>query len=401
MKKYMVVILLWAATLVAHVFCMDKDKMDKFEEAFFSPKNGKLTDFDTERELIRSGLDINQPLRRSGSTLLHHLLTGPSWGEHHYYSHIKFLLEHGANLEVRNTRGYTPFDEALANGNSKDLALLSTFGYHFFPKSVNPEENPLELLRNKAQLYKDLIKKGDTKATNTLATLFMFIQNNENQRMKAFSNCYWIKKNRSSLVVNKEGCCFKHTTFADLADLVGKEAVDFVAQDLNMLSTQAFDVSQEEGPEEQSFYAGIECAYPFVRIYRERNPLELLKNGAQLHRQQIELYADCFPEEHDFILADFLKVISFLKKEKQTLHYCFEKIQSFDDLERIIGKDGMEYVKKNLLTMSEQLEGVENFPWNDQELCSYFDRFFKDKYPDKRDLLFLDMMTRASMSNVD
>lgn len=341
----MATIFLCVAGTFTQVFCMDEFLSNRQYSEIFT---GHIVS-------LRECLDVNRPINRDGETLLHTYLKS-------YYApldkdesdkplkRIQCLLKHNASLEAKDRNGSTPFDVALYNGDLPLLSFLSVFGYQFSPASLDPEENPLELLQNNAQKYKEFIRKGDTQATNTLANLFVFIQNNENNQLRDQKK---IPSSSSGIMINSQGCSFKHTTFADLAHWVGREAIDFVMQDLNKICADAFDIAQEG---DAAFYDEIQSIYPFVGIYRERNVLELLKDGARLFKELVRQGKARYAQN---ILGEFFNELEERKElPKTALRYCFEEFESFGALKQMVGKETIRYVRENLSTIEDKLLAI-------------------------------------------
>lgn len=78
---------------------------------------------------LRSGSMINdeKPYRdKSGDTVLHHVVR--SYSEKHASEVAELLFSNGANINERNMRGNTPFDEALLNERNKTAQFLRKHG---------------------------------------------------------------------------------------------------------------------------------------------------------------------------------------------------------------------------------------------------------------------------------
>ena len=67
-------------------------------------------------KLIKAGANINQPLDRSGDTLLHKAVAGG------YSAHVQWLLSMGANPEARNAKQQTPADLAIPNHSAPAMS---------------------------------------------------------------------------------------------------------------------------------------------------------------------------------------------------------------------------------------------------------------------------------------
>ncbi len=316
-------------------------------------RNSRSEGFDRARKLIKKGVNVNEPIGQERSTLLHYEITRAhtNYYEDFRVNKIKFLLEHNADLEIQNNYGLTPFDAAVHFNDNEVLATFSLYGYRFFSAHAGQEKNPFELLKDNARLYKELIAADDihaATATNTLAELFIFIQNNENNALGCRKTCGVGK----GIVINREGCVFKHTIFADLISLVGKEAVDFVKQDLKQLCEEAFNNVQSD---DQDLCATIQSEYPFVNIYRERNFIELLKNEAELFCKLVKSNEARYVKN---LFAHFFSVLATMEwncKDITNLDYLSENIGSYDDLERRVGKEGIRYVKENLAVTGQEI----------------------------------------------
>jgi hypothetical protein len=340
----------------------DSKKMKVFKYSFFD--NDDHFDFTVEHALIKDGFDINQPIDKKNNTMLHCALSLPCWNTK-YEARFRFLLEHNADLDTQNYVGKTPFDNALSMSFNPTLPLWSACGYQYFPVSVHLEENPLQLLEYNARLYKELIAKDSAqgvRATNTLANLFIFIQNNENNRLQNH------QKPRSfnvGMSMREDGYCLKHMTFVELIDLVGKKGIRFVMQDLNLLCEDASGFEQDKDC--LDIFEDTKKHYPFVTLYRERNALELLKNGAQLFKKVVACDDDNARIVKN-IMAQFFNAIKAMEKEgKFSLLYCLKKIKSFARLEQLVGKEGIAYVIENI-----QDTHISLLSWKDTKLCEYF-----------------------------
>lgn len=57
--------------------------------------------------LLKAGADVNQYC--NGRTVLHHLTSGPKWGQDQQYI-LKVFLKYGGDLSLRDSRGNTPYD---------------------------------------------------------------------------------------------------------------------------------------------------------------------------------------------------------------------------------------------------------------------------------------------------
>ena len=290
MKKGLLVVFVFMSVLSSSVMSMEpawnsEKNMDRFRAVFFSED----VPFSAARKLIeKQNFNINQPINEHGDRLLHEISGRAVLWNQQNLERFTFLLEHGANLDLRNDENKTPFDLVRMENYTIFTNWFAKLGYTAFPCSLPLKKNPLHLLRNGASLYKKLYAQsagtddvepatdGAMEATNILADLFMFIKNNENNRLNG--QWQWLNHHceyHPGITVSAKGYFLKNTTFEDLIQHVGKEGVDFVAE---VLAGMCEKTDQEK---DMDVVREIETMYPFVKIYRAQR-IEESRNSTDI-----------------------------------------------------------------------------------------------------------------------
>lgn len=277
MKKVLLVVFVFMSVLSSSVRSMelewDSEKsMNQFRVVFFSEN----PPFSVARRLIeKKDFNINQAINEHGDRLVHEVLNRRAVWEKEDLKRFTFLVEYGAMVDLRNNKGKTPFDLVREKDDTIFTPWFAQCGYKFLPISIKPKRNPINLLLDGAYLYKRLYKQcidtddvvpatdDGVQATNILAEFFMFIRNNENNRLNGQRFKYYCE-DHPGIMIDHTGYFLSHTTFEDVIQLFGKEGVDFV---MCMLEGMCKEAGQEKNMD--SLHE-IQTMYPFVTLYRAK-----------------------------------------------------------------------------------------------------------------------------------
>ncbi len=156
-------------------------------------------DLSSIKKLIDAGVDVNAKDNYTGRTALINLIEGSfrnqQISEKDVYEIIHLLVEAGADINMRDSSGYTPINFATMYQNiplmkeilkyKPDLAIADNFGqtpFHFASIIPNPEVKKVLL---------DYVKESGLIKNIKIKKLVELIENNE---LVTINNCYAVPK---------------------------------------------------------------------------------------------------------------------------------------------------------------------------------------------------------------
>lgn len=209
--------------------------------------------------LVQNGANVNQIYSEHfGETLLHYAAE-----KNVTQGVMEFLLKKGANPDIKDQKGKTPFDKTMEYGSKvKCFEKVGIYVLHI----KQPLEDPIELLKQGARYFKQLVHKelGNNEkkiAETTLARLFFICKKNEK---RSFNNSVYGKAEKIE-VRNDDyplRYVFRGITFADLEELIDKEGVNYARNYFDGVTKAAV-----ERVDKQWSLSSIIKIYPFVFYY--------------------------------------------------------------------------------------------------------------------------------------
>lgn len=189
----------------------------------------------------------------------------------------KFLLKHGANPELKDREGKTPFDYAQLY--ERKTELFKKIGIHFLQVSC-PQDDPYVLLKEGATYFKQLIKKEVSNERKIAETTLvkLFYQCKQQEQRKPIFNTTNIKKItllRDSSVntpLYNKVYLLKYVTFLDLKKWIGLEGIEYVQHYFDEICHKAI---QNIGAVWSVEF--IASSYPFLFYYDQKTAFILLK----------------------------------------------------------------------------------------------------------------------------
>lgn len=185
--------------------------------------------FDVARYLLQHRAKINQKIRY-GETVLH-----SATHKNMNYAHAQFLLSNGADADVADSLGDTPFDRIVTQNGQWEI--FQQFGYSYY--HTDAAEDPFELFKKDPSLFFEKDTIG-----NFVRDLYFNAQRQEKEG-KTFHN-------KQDAIVMKIGndskiYIFKKPTFADLEVCFGEHAVTYMRSYFEDLFVRAQRAISERG----------------------------------------------------------------------------------------------------------------------------------------------------------
>ena len=114
--------------------------------------------------LIANGASVNASIRGSERTPLHLVI-----GDYYKRDFVKILIDGGADVNVRDERGWTPLHIAALEGRKENVELLISAGAHINAQSKSRNSTPLdEAIRRKHTKIIDFLREKGAKEGEAL-----------------------------------------------------------------------------------------------------------------------------------------------------------------------------------------------------------------------------------------
>ena len=104
----------------ANVNAKSVDGLNPLQVALVTGQNGKSHEKIIEM-LVSNGAHIDHVV--AGTTILHYCIFK------NYRDYAKILIQYGASLKIKSSRGYTPFECALRLKNYDSMKLITYFNH--------------------------------------------------------------------------------------------------------------------------------------------------------------------------------------------------------------------------------------------------------------------------------
>jgi len=165
--------------------------------------------FDVAYCLLKNGADINYGCR-FGATILHKATSGNMNSEF-----AQFLLHSGADGDVKNNMGETPFDQVIEQAVQRET--FQRFGYCYYWVQHHSSD-PFELFKQDPETF--FLEKNTI--WDIMRDLYTTAQQQEKKRQPmSKSDAIVIKVSKNAKLY-----IFKRASFADLEMYFGKQAID-------------------------------------------------------------------------------------------------------------------------------------------------------------------------------
>lgn len=206
---------------IAELLLQNGAQRDKLNQSKYTPLHAALYGiafydheprFDVAYCLLKHGADINQRCR-FGTTVLHKASTGNMSSEY-----AKFLLNHGADGDVKDNSGETSFDQVIEQAKQREVFQQSGYCYCWVQQQSN---DPFELFKQDPELF--FLEKNTI--WNIMKDLYTTALKQEKGRepISNKSDAIVIKVSKNSKLY-----IFKRASFADLEMYFGKKSIDYL-----------------------------------------------------------------------------------------------------------------------------------------------------------------------------
>ena len=123
------------------------------QELYVAAKWGHLTKV---KKLLKKGADINYINKGSHETPLHEAC------DEGFLPVVEYLVEHNANMEIKNDKGRTPLYQAVDEGRNKVVKYLVSKGAHVNKKTYAGKSIlHLAVTKGKLDIVKILVEDGN------------------------------------------------------------------------------------------------------------------------------------------------------------------------------------------------------------------------------------------------